>query len=78
MLSFIFSRFVDAVIAMFDVTSRESFESMKLYWLENVVKKDNNLKVPTMIVANKVEEGSRQVSSKEVEVLRYYHYIIDL
>lgn len=56
---------------MFDVTSRESFEMMKRYWLEEIVKGINNLKVPTIVVANKVDEESRRVSSKEVEVLRY-------
>jgi len=58
-------RYVDGVIIVYDVTNRESFESLQ-WWLGEV-KNHSSATVQIVLVAHKVDESERVISKEEGE-----------
>ncbi|GJQ82753.1 hypothetical protein Trydic_g19762 [Trypoxylus dichotomus] len=66
-----FYRNANAALLIFDITKRESFESVKL-WV-NELKKNIPEKIVMFVVGNKIDLPNRQVSNEEA--LQYSHSI---
>ena len=61
-------RGADAVVLVFDITSKETFEELKEFWIEEVKKyKEPNCEL--MLLANKSDLEKEEVSQEEIKEL---------
>ena len=58
----------EGIIIVYDVTNRNSFESLK-FWIDSIENNNNleNKKMPAVILGNKIDISDRQVNENEAE-----------
>ena len=62
-----FFRNAQGIMLVYDITNHESFESLK-FWIESIKNNlGNDLKIPIIIIGNKIDLEEREVKTEEAE-----------
>ena len=62
-----FFRNAQGIMLVYDITNHESFESLK-FWIESIKNNlGNDLKIPIIIIGNKIDLEGREVKPEEAE-----------